>query len=1298
MSAISVRCWNIFKRDKRAKQIAQGLERIPAHWSLTPLQDKQPKRNGWEKEAFIPHDQIADFILHGKELISQKGNPYTAFWSGFGLRTGEPSGGLIAIDIDGPSAEPILDAISGGDLPKTVSWTSGKVGRSQILYQIPEQYRQALSEFTRVALTQWDGLKTDGKDLLEFRYNNVQSVLPPSRHPETGSYRFLNAPDEIPVAIAPVWLCNLLLSLAEKQASDRIKQQLAAARQAVQWAEHKKEYEKTGIATDLVSFLEYEVLPRLSPEQIFNWSGHHFQQFGNTWKGCPPWRHSSSGTSFHVWWDGSKWAWQDKATTEGGGAIQYRWKLRGGTGTPRGKDFVDIVEELARDAGVVMPERTTSKSEPEILYTQYLEQERSQQEWEQQCDRYSVSKKLESILERALSEFRKLVLGGKKKKDTKPLTEVSVKKPVGATIYFEPGEHLATLKKLANQSQEENKPYIILDRSEMGSGKSHLAGELNPEDLGVNKLFLATHKHRNPTVASIEAGYHDLVVRNNGLVADPRQQTPLGFPHIRWPKPGEEPNIPGNCPKTKQFHILSAKGYYQEVEVEAKLNPICATCPFLYVCRGKDASGRDVPRLEGSSYRRDRQSGLQLYDKIRASLVSIPILDAFKKPLDGDDNLQERRVGLIVDEFEEQFKYENLIEVTINDFDTGWAYLQQKQYGLENESKKLEHQLDALKTDIALLKVKIDEAKEVLRKSSLATQLSIVELEISDSPTDEFVVLREDLEKDEAIYDKLLVRAITLKDEIEELQQQILDLLSIIEVLKPIVFSIRPLLLGGEKLTQETYHGYSEAMVRDRLGELPDLEVAIAVLQKAAPNLSELLTKIDTVTLDGVEGSAADRKQFALTIKFARSVLLKESATEVKEGIYSLPPNWLLPFIEVLAKSCLGSFRIKNRTLTVMVKNDRTRDIIKSADFVWIADATLTREALARALDIDPDEIIVIKKKPSNYQNLTITQITGMGLLGKERSASSRARVKALRTAIEELHGVEDTAVIDRKASKEETDGHWFCDNRGSNLYQHKKALLTLGDPYQDIGYLQMLYTTLSGDRNPSRENPDFNAFVNEKMQAEVIQAGGRLRAFRRTGEELNLYIVTETDLSYLHEYFPGAKFVKKSAFEITPEAGDATEQSRALCLEATKRILERGEELTTVALAKEMGRDRTRVSQLAKQVAGGWDSFRRVLAALIKAIYRTTHTSTSWFDGLTEDEIFAARTYLPLTLDENPTEPLTILEEASSLMEALGIEAFERVMQALPLKYKGVMLGDLISLLHIDWQKRFLSLYYLHE
>jgi hypothetical protein len=179
--------------------------------------------------------------------------------------------------------------------------TSGKPGRYQILFQVPDEIRPLLKNFNRKALTEWGDLKTasdqEGKpiEFLEFRYNGVQSVLPPSRHPQTGSYKWINSPDTTKVALAPQWLCELLVKFATEQ----YKQEQERQERTVKWAEFKKEAKyKGGIVTNLIDFLEFEILPRLSPEQIFNWSGHNFRSYGKTLKGCPPWRHSASGTSF----------------------------------------------------------------------------------------------------------------------------------------------------------------------------------------------------------------------------------------------------------------------------------------------------------------------------------------------------------------------------------------------------------------------------------------------------------------------------------------------------------------------------------------------------------------------------------------------------------------------------------------------------------------------------------------------------------------------------------------------------------------------------------------------------------------------------------------------------------------------------------------------------------------------------------------------------------------------------------------------------------------------------------------
>ena len=379
--------WSIFKQAPGAKDICEGLWKVPREWSLTLLQDKSPKRAGWQTEPFLDHQYIASSIWYGEEKESKKGKIYRAFHSGYGLRTGDASNGILAIDVDGSSAQPILDAISGNDLPKTVSFTSGKPGRYQLLFQIPEELRPLLHEFNRSVLTEYGDLQTardeEGKpyEMLEFRYNRAQSCLPPSRHPTTGSYKWINAPDETPVAPAPQWLCELLLKFVakpehvEQPLTNRVKRDRTVERSAPQ--KESRGFEGRS-GNKLVDFLDFEVLSKLTPEQIYNWSGHNFQAFGSTLKGVPPWRNSASGTSFHVWWDGQRWAWQDKALGCGGGAVQYRWKLKGGEGTPKGKDYVDIVRELAAEAGVTFPEFKSVKKPEHKKTSEEIQQEKEQ--------------------------------------------------------------------------------------------------------------------------------------------------------------------------------------------------------------------------------------------------------------------------------------------------------------------------------------------------------------------------------------------------------------------------------------------------------------------------------------------------------------------------------------------------------------------------------------------------------------------------------------------------------------------------------------------------------------------------------------------------------------------------------------------------------------------------------------------------------------------------------------------------------------------------------------------------------
>ncbi len=116
-------------------------------------------------------------------------------------------------------------------------------------------------------------------------------------------------------------------------------------------------------APALSEFLDREILPRLTAEQVFDDPIHRFQKSNGKWRGACPWHHSKSGTSFVV--DPGSKSWWCQGCHDGGGPIKYRHKQNGGTGTPRNKEFVDLVRDMAKEVGVPFPERTLSREEIE---------------------------------------------------------------------------------------------------------------------------------------------------------------------------------------------------------------------------------------------------------------------------------------------------------------------------------------------------------------------------------------------------------------------------------------------------------------------------------------------------------------------------------------------------------------------------------------------------------------------------------------------------------------------------------------------------------------------------------------------------------------------------------------------------------------------------------------------------------------------------------------------------------------------------------------------------------------------
>jgi hypothetical protein len=180
--------------------ITEELASLPKRWAITPVHLKKPLRPGWQQEPPIDRRHLAHLIFNG-QVIGQR---FTS-WTGIALRTGQVSGGILAVDCDGQKAIAEFLAISGGDIPDTVTFSSGDPSRMQFLFQLSAEQQEMVG-----ALGIKKRILASGQQL-EFRYNGAVSVLPASAHPSGRVYRWLRSPLDVPVAAAPEWLVRTIV-------------------------------------------------------------------------------------------------------------------------------------------------------------------------------------------------------------------------------------------------------------------------------------------------------------------------------------------------------------------------------------------------------------------------------------------------------------------------------------------------------------------------------------------------------------------------------------------------------------------------------------------------------------------------------------------------------------------------------------------------------------------------------------------------------------------------------------------------------------------------------------------------------------------------------------------------------------------------------------------------------------------------------------------------------------------------------------------------------------------------------
>jgi hypothetical protein len=488
------------------------------------------------------------------------------------------------------------------------------------------------------------------------------------------------------------------------------------------------------------------------------------------------------------------------------------------------------------------------------------------------------------------------------------------------------------------------------------------------------------------------------------------------------------------------------------------------------------------------------------------------------------------------------------------------------------------------------------------------------------------------------------------------------------EALKPLRLALRPLLTGDVK---QPYHGWDDGSIRALLPSVPDnLSQIINELERVLkPDLSFLKNQPDSVRSSGQDISKGIHR--LINRQFRRFV-----HEEFSDEFQKLALNWLVPLLKVWSGE-RGSFRCASTLLTIFTHSSRHASVARAAKFNVFLDATITREHLALLLEVEPNEIYVVEQETPNLGNLRILQVTGMGKLGKDRSESMQDRVAALKKALSERYpgGI---AFGDWKTHAEAGDGQWFVNLRGSNEFQTTPTLAVFGVPYQNIGHLQALYQTLTGDSAPlDKQNPHegLQRFIQAHVEAEIEQAVGRLRSHIRQEEQLTFIFVGDYDLGFL-----GMPVEQIEAFELCYEAGTPRQKTRWAIWQAYLQLRQQLKDPTDIGLnqlARLVGITKGRLSQIAHEF-NGWAGLQRCLDLLFNSLYNNPKHPLM----VNEDVYWLAKEYLPLVLELPPLEALL---EVATLIRTQNIEGFKQILVAATLETKSKLLSAFGALMPME-------------
>ena len=411
----------------------------------------------------------------------------------------------------------------------------------------------------------------------------------------------------------------------------------------------------------------------------------------------------------------------------------------------------------------------------------------------------------------------------------------------------------------------------------------------------------------------------------------------------------------------------------------------------------------------------------------------------------------------------------------------------------------------------------------------------------------------------------------------------------------------------------------------------------------------------------------------------------EEKQQAIKDNII---PSWLPALFDCLLGNKRINLRIDNGKLIITKLSKRHRNIIKGAGFSIALDATKSKQDYALSLGISSDEILEVSEVKQDTPNLTIHIVKGTGQGGKQRRDTMQERINIAINAIATRHQGQNIGVIDHKSAIDSYQdlghklGYWHKDTRGSNQFLNTQTMISIGRPCPNLGQVAAEYQTLTGySPTPDQRTGRYGGWVNRKIQSELIQDVGRLRAHLRPDEQLHSYLVADFDddtISAARLAYPTATIIIEDIYDIAPEAASKGVQTERGIINAVWAAIKSGATATITQIAEGLGITPGGVSYTVKHRLGiGFKALTKILVLLLEGINSKTKIS-----DLDSDSLYIATEYLPNVIadfEQGATTAADVVVDIITTAKAHGHRQFRHILAATPIPILCKLLGAVL-------------------